>query len=356
MKKIFIKLCNFIPILSLIICINIYVDPANLLFSEKHMSKIASILIKGYNVEGLYDYDERMLQKEIIKRLEDPLDTIVLGSSRTMQISKKYFPNLKFFNNSVSGATIEDFIAIVQLYKSKKMLPSTIIIGIDPWLFNRNNDQTRWKSLRKEYIQGLNTISYDKRNSFIEKIEINYEKYIEFLSPSYFQYSVSMIVKNHEKNQYCVTSASVSDRPIKLSDGSINYSAEYRLTDLEVVKQKALSEVEEEIYSLENFDEIDSDLFYQFDLLIRYLKEEEVDIYFFLAPYHEMSYEYMIGNSNYKLVKEVQSFIHDYGDEKGLSVLGSYNPMDIPCQMGEFYDAMHAKPNCIQKILMSNGE
>ena len=104
---------------------------------------IADILLSGHNVANIGNYDERLLQKDIIQNDQRQIDIIVLGSSRSMQINSQtindIFQDQIFFNHAVSGASVEDYIAILDLYLEKNALPSTIIIGVDPWILNSNN-------------------------------------------------------------------------------------------------------------------------------------------------------------------------------------------------------------------------
>lgn len=73
----------------------------------------------------------------------------------------------KTLNLSVSGATIEDQIAITEM-ALEKFNPRTIYLAADPWLFNAVNGQKRWRSIKSEYFKTLlNIDSGTKKKSFI---------------------------------------------------------------------------------------------------------------------------------------------------------------------------------------------
>lgn len=184
----FIKKTTAFSIIILIILISInYFGDAAKLFNIGYEKKIASIISEGNYVTNISNYDERILQKEIINNTNKRPDILIIGSSRIMLINNTYFPNQRIINNSVSGAGIEDIIAIYQMYKTKDLLPNRIIIGIDPWLFNENNEQKRWLSLKDEYNAFFNKPpSVNLKN----KIELK-----ELLSFSYFQNSIKNIPK-----------------------------------------------------------------------------------------------------------------------------------------------------------------
>jgi hypothetical protein len=78
-----------------------------------------------------------------------------------MQIVRPGFAgdaNTTFFNHGVSGATIEDDIAILELYLENGPAPRTIIIDVDPWILNANNRQMSWMTLKGEYENGTRRI------------------------------------------------------------------------------------------------------------------------------------------------------------------------------------------------------
>ena len=73
-----------------------------------------------------------------------------------MSISKDFFNN-QLLNLSVSGASIEDQIAITEM-AIEKFQPQTIILGADPWLFNETQFKPysdRWKTISDEYYNRL---------------------------------------------------------------------------------------------------------------------------------------------------------------------------------------------------------
>jgi hypothetical protein len=82
--------------------------------------------------------------------------------------------NKKTLNLSVSGATIEDQIAIAEM-ALEKFYPKTIYLSADPWIFNLNANQRRWKSLKKDYYKALlNINAWKKEKENFEKKKLIY--------------------------------------------------------------------------------------------------------------------------------------------------------------------------------------
>jgi predicted glycosyltransferase involved in capsule biosynthesis len=138
MKQFILKIIIIaFPIIVLLLLTNYFGDAARL-FDNDYEKQMAKIIINGQYVTNVENYDERLFQKELIISEEIYPNFVIVGSSRTMLINSDLFLSSSFLNNSVSGASIEDIISIYQLYKVNNKLPKKILLGVDPWLFNRN--------------------------------------------------------------------------------------------------------------------------------------------------------------------------------------------------------------------------
>ena len=100
--------------------------------------------------------DERQFIKNRIIYENLKPKVLVIGSSRIMQISNDNF-NKQILNLGVSGASVEDHIAITLMALEKFNL-DTILLGADPWLFNDFANQERWKSIAEEYQISLKNL------------------------------------------------------------------------------------------------------------------------------------------------------------------------------------------------------
>ncbi|MBL0209054.1 MAG: hypothetical protein IPP84_14250 [Propionivibrio sp.] len=91
---------------------------------------------------------------------------LVIGSSRSMQIGADVM-QASVLNLSVSGASIEDYVAILDL--ARNLPAKTIILGVDPWVFNTNSGQSGWKSLAIEYFQGFDRLTKGRQNASLSQ-------------------------------------------------------------------------------------------------------------------------------------------------------------------------------------------
>ncbi len=350
------KLINLLPILLFVVGLNYYEDPAKL-FRHSYEQGIADLLLSGKNVEGITNYDERILQKYIIKELTAPKDIIVLGSSRSMLISSALFPAYTFLNNSVSGGGIQDYIAMSELYYEGGIPPRTVLICLDPWVLNRYNNQDRWQTLATEYQNGVKRIGNQPEELVLNALPL--KKYLELFSPAYFQSSLRQYLKNINDPSslgYYATEDMYGDDVIKRSDGSLAYQLEFRSASSREVLDKAINYVSKDpVYSLGKFEQLDADYVTATRDLVEYLTQHGVQVVLYLPPYHPYVYEQLINSDKYEIILDAQEEFIQIATENKSIVVGSYDPADIPCSMDEFYDGMHPQETCIKRIFLESG-
>ena len=127
-----------------------------------------------------------------INSLKKSPDLAVIGSSRSLLINSDHFPGQYLINSSVNGASVQDHIALYQMYKSAGILPKKVIPVRGPWIFNRNNKQDRWQRLSYEFKRFFNPREPHPKPGFWESFSLEYyrSKLEALLSPSYFQHSL----------------------------------------------------------------------------------------------------------------------------------------------------------------------
>lgn len=350
--KFSIKLLFFIPLFLVLITVNYFVDPANIFKSDKFYVQLSNILLSGENIANLSNYDERLLKKYYINGLDQNKDVVVLGSSRAMHINSEFFTTTSFFNASVSSATIEDDIAIYWTMRKKGFIPKIVILGMDPWVFNKFNGVDSYKTLSSEYGEAASHIKINEKKS--DKLVSS--KYYELLSFSYFQSSIKYLLNNvrqsNKISDFYPTSEKMSDVIIRMNDGSISYDLKYRNRTIEEVRVIA-HDFSLKPSMLTNFMRLDPVLISKFEKFIRLLKSDNVTPVIYLAPYHPDAYNLMTTSDQYHII-EVQKYFTEYAKMNGISIVGSYDPKDLGVEEGGFYDAMHEKPESIKKYFFKN--
>lgn len=344
----FIKrgLIFIIPLVLIIILTNYFVDPANL-FSSEFEEELADILINDQNAAGVYNYDERIFQREYIERMENKNETAVLGSSRSLQIRDEMIDSDGFFNHGVSGAVLEDYIAITEIYRENDKLPDKIILGINPWIFNRYNVEERWRSV-EEYYYSFFDSDYQLDESLMER-QFG-RNFMQLFSATYFQASFEALIKGQAFKDIEATEEESLDVPTKLSDGSLVYQRPRKNISPEDAEIEAQNYIRNGVYSLENFSELDSDYLNQFEQLIEFYQQEGVELVFYLAPYHPLVFDYLDDNEKYHIIYQVEEYIREFAAKNKIEVVGDYSPYELNLDQGDFHDGMHPKENVMEEI------
>ena len=349
LKKFLLKLAYLIPIVIIMVLVNLKADPANV-FGPAHYEKdLARYLADGRNVENVSNYNERLMQKFYVETIKRKPDVLVIGSSRAMQISSDLFPGKQFFNASVSNAVVQDYVTIYEIYRKHGYTPSTLILGLDPWVLNSNHGITRWKELEDDYLDAMDRIS-GKKHFRLFKRSLIAQKYLMLLNPKYFQRSLRVIFQPEEKMKHKVTptDAVEGEFPIKMSDGSYVYERAFREQTIDEVRASAVR-IEEET-RLSGFTSLDKSSQNIFESFIDSVQKDNVEIIFFLTPYHPAYYERILKNQNLKIILDVETYFRTLASEKNIKIIGSYDPSICGLIELDFYDRAHPKREAIDKI------
>ncbi len=321
---------------------NFYIDSNGIFAKKDFTEKAAGEIVSGHYVAGMENYDERIFEEQLILQSKTKYKSIVLGSSRSMTIRKKIFldDNITFFNHAVPGGTIEDYIALTGIYKQMRgYLPNEIIIGIDPWLFNKNNQRNDWKKLLDYY-------NFLRKEMSLEEIKLmdasSAKKWKQLINYEYTMSNVKSYIKSlmmGGKHYYIVDNTDIDDFIVDI-DGSLHYPLKVKNMDEKTIKQKALFFLEDgNVYGLSEFNEFSNTVL--FEKFIDYLENNKVNVVFFLHPYNPITYSSLKENPKYANIQNTEKYIRNLADKKNICVLGSFNPSLGGFSNKEFFDGMH---------------
>lgn len=326
---------------------NYKIDSLGLVNSNDYLDKAAKDLASGNMIAGLKNFDERIFRKKVIENIKDNIEWVAIGSSRSMMLRKRTFlkPSETFYNYSVSGASLEDFIALISIHiDNQHKLPKNIILGIDPWIFNKNNEQNRYLSFVADYNKLISKIDADK-------IVNEKPKYIKKLfSIEYFIENIKFVknnISNNLKGYYIVDTINI-DASIRELDGSLQYPYKSRNPNFKDVKNAAISYTKGNVYSLNNFTKLDNiELFKSF---ILYLKDNGVNVILYLPPYNPISYDLLSDNKKYVMINEAEKYLFAFSKKYDIKIIGSYNPHKYNFSYKDFFDGMHGLDNTYNVI------
>ena len=341
---------TFLSLIMVVVTVNFFVDPANIFGNNDYEKTIAMLLVEGKNAANISNYDDRIVQKIYINNIQMPPEVLVLGSSRSLTICSQEFPGRSLFNHSVSGASIEDFLAIYELYWERGFVPKIVIIGADPWLLNKNNAQKRWESLEEYYLSmaaRLHLKSGLPANASANSSLLQ-NKIAQLINFKYFMKSIDCL--RYDRHIY-PTVEREADVSIKLADGSFSYDkASREQSPVQTIQAATEYAWTNPVYSLGAFKELDPDIQETLERFIDLLKKSGVDVILFLVPYHPGAYKILMQREEYgNILPAAEAYFRDLAQRKGLRLVGSYNPHGW-CAPEEFYDGMHPRKTCVARL------
>lgn len=337
----------FFCLLCMVAFFNYRMDPGNIFGNNRLIEDCGNWLLAGHDVAIMENFDERLLQKYLIEHDSESYDVLVFGSSRSMGIGQDLFPGFTMKNYSVSGASLEDDIALYFLYERLHGKPRKIVICADAWLLNQHNGQTRWKSIAEEYSYGI-----EKMTGTALRIEgIGFDKYFQLISWPYFRESINKAKKFLGDSGYRLADER-GEVPLNAGiicpDGSHIPSAKEQAKDAEPEARKYIAG---NVYSLERYDALDEDLRTKLQEFLSYLNGEGVIVELFLTPYHPLVYTYFARTEKYMRVLEAEEYFRKLAIDKRFSIVGSYDPKQCGLSSVDFTDGMHLRRESVYRIL-----
>lgn len=344
---------TFISIFSLILLISLFnykVDSSGLFGNANYLLQAAKALTNGKIISGLDNSDQRSLQESIIKNLQVKNDVILIGSSKSMMLRKRFFlkEEVNFFNHAAYGGSMEDYISIIAAYEDlHNYIPKTVIIGVDTWTFNKYNGQIRWKTLEKYYNLGLGKI-YNKKIKSTRSI--NTMKWKQLINYDYTLLNIKSFIalfKSNGKAFEVIDNINI-DKSIREPDGSIHYpyGRRYRKDSATEIEAKAYTKGS--VYALGNYKKLDN--IKLFEDFIDYLQAKGTKVVFFLTPYHPISYDILIKDEKYKYINIVEKYLKKLSTLKNIKLTGSYNPHKYNFKNKDFFDGMHGHEGVAKEI------
>lgn len=305
------------------------------------------------------NWDERKVKGKHIALIDRP-DIFVAGSSRGVFVQSRMFrPELKLFNAGVSGATIEDAIVFWQMLKEQKKTPRAFLLLIDPWVFNKNSGQTRWRTHADVYTRFFqNAPERSALETAWEKIQGLKDDFHELLSWKQLQASVKYFASGETSVQQLGFLTTEDRRPAHQTgyrwDGSSFYT-------VEAVKPKPLDEIRKialqyasdgAVYNLGAW-EFDPASVRNFELLIRDVLAHGTRLMVVIPPYQPVAYQTIRQRPGYSHIFDefraslAQSMSH-YPSAQSCDAM---DPSTIGCTDTEFMDGMHSLEPCVSKLL-----
>ena len=346
-----LRLLLLVPLALLVLWVNYFVDQTGLFRGGKYELELAGILMQGDPVSNFDQMDERQVLKLYIKSMPQSYDTLVIGSSRGLQITADIAGERgSFYNAGMSGEDFYDIMGTVSLLDKYDRLPKNLILVLDPWILNDNEESYSKRSdanLANEFL--TNTLGFD------EPYEDNAKnQYTDALFDlDYFQKNVSYYFEDHSnESQPARVTGDVyeQDTPTKMPDGTLLYEKEYR--------EWTQADVDWEAQTIANipfpfgcydYPQLNEKRCAEFTALVAFLQQKGVSLTFVLSPFHPIVYASAIKYEERAGIGLSETFFKGIAQKNDIPFYGSYDPAKAGCTSADFYDGLHIKRGSISK-------
>ena len=306
-------------------------------FKNSTEARLAKLLVNNNAVYSTKMDERKFIKNRIIHENLKP-KVLVIGSSRIMQISNDNF-NKQILNLGVSGASVEDHIAIT-LMALEKFNVDTILLGADPWLFDYFTNSLAWKSISEEYKNSLKSIQFKSKDyNIIEnkndrEIYFFHERFLEKLYGFMNIRKLDLELKGSQINNLT--------KDVILRDGKRLYASK------KIEEKIKASVIEYSMYQYKFSDEY-YEIYKSFIEHLTNVHNKEVVLV--LPPYYLPSYKLTTQEKPFYL--DLESKFKELSKATNIKIIGSYDASSVPCDDNEFYDEMHPKDSCMKKITNS---
>lgn len=343
-----------LPLLLFVVWVNYFVDQTGLFRGDKYELELAQILLGGEAVSNFEMMDERQVLELYIKNMPCAYDTMVLGSSRGLQITAEAAGEAgSFYNAGMTGEDFYDLIGTIALLDKYDRLPKNMVLVPDPWVLCDNVDSKDWRS------------DPNLANSFLAQtlgFELEYQPQDQtvytkaLLDLDYFQKNIDYYFEDHsgvDRPDRVQGDVYRQSTETKMPDGTLLYTQAYRERTVEEVDMEAavMAHGEGLPFGFYDFKEPDKDRCAYIEAVIDYLQAKGVKLTIMLSPFHPYFYDRLAAEENGAPgVALTDEYFRQLGREKQIPVYGSYDPRRVNCTNEDFYDALHVKRESLSKF------
>ena len=338
-----------LPLLALLMSVNYYADPANVLRGG-YEQQVAQILASGQNATNLRNMDDRGFIQSYVEQATQKPETLVLGPSRGMQITKEITGDDTTFNAGVTGADIRDCISVYRLFEQKFGAPQRVILTLDPWMLCEENLDGR--AMLEGYLDFCKQHGFESygQNKIMPFSASQIEKASQIISIPYFQASLEYLKKGlHRSRDAVPTQAHYTETDMRRADGSYCYNAPYR--DVAAAQLRANDYIISKPLNIRSFTGVTPHLLEQLTAFIKEMQAAGVKVALLIPPFQNEYYAHMVQQTdNYVDLLATEQTIQALAKECKVKLFGAYNPEACGLESTDFYDGFHCTDTAMARF------
>jgi hypothetical protein len=317
------------------------------MYATNGMVPAAEAFAKGENY-AVFDLNLniRRLKEETIARLPKTPDVVILGASQWQEAHSNLLPNYEFYNAHVHRDYWEDLLGVTEILVSHNRLPKKMIISIRDLQFTP-------LEARKDFLWEPGIPYY---RAMADRLGIEKESYVASLPYNRIRalFSLSMLFDNFtrwynaDERPHASSEKHFESLDTLLPDGSIVWSAKHlRIFTQERARNEAISLADARVNAP---PQIDAKGVAAFEKLLDFLKAQGVSVYLINPPFNPIYYDRVQGTPYAEGLAKVEALMQRLSTERGLPLLGGFNPHKVGCESSMYIDAEHSNAKCLKKM------
>lgn len=330
-------------LLACVALFNFLVDSHGAFGRGHGLGKAAQYLINNTMVAGEFGrFEERELQRLVIRDYHRRRDVIVIGSSRSFLMRKRFIKEEKdFFNHSVTAAGIPDYITTIGMYYERGLLPRTVMLSVDPWVFNDKSGMGEWWHPLSRYYDLVVGQIYGKT---IRTANADPSLLLQLINLEYTTINFNHLRKGSKLVPVTTTHI---DGFVREPDGSLHLPYSMRLAKAD----KRISSPADVIplRFLHTFDHISHVRL--FEGFIHYLKNKGVEVVLVLLPINPHLYEHLTKSPEGRVALSVEAYLRRVAVKHKIGLIGSYDPRSYGLTGKDFFDNVHGHETVAKKVM-----
>ncbi len=327
----------------LLIGVNVLVDSANILRSDEITNDIMYLLSNDNNVIVPNNYNDRDLAFKTVTQNDSSVDTVVLGSSRGIQISSDMLSlsDDDMINSCVTGAVLGDVVSLWQSYLDSGNLPKRVILVTDIWFFDQRKDDDRYLLAYGE--------SYQKFLSNNVQAEIavpqinSLDSYSPLYTLAYFQQNIKSFFDGSYLTNKVISTQNYAEpeRAVIHPDGSYSYPINYTEAPQSEKDERVrigLPTISSEVGGYEQLYDVNVLIF---EALLKSMEQNGVEVVLYLSPYHpDLVSEFESNDLTFQMFFETEQYLLSL-EQNGIQLIGSYDHKKCGVSREHFLDPLH---------------
>jgi hypothetical protein len=331
-----------VAILGGIAYLNYQLNPLS--YSSAAQTEAAAVLASGRNVAvSDANIDWRELRREQIKQMKEAPDVLIFGGSRWQEATSAVAPNKRVYNAFVSNDHFEDMMAITELLYTTHRLPKTLILSVrfSTFEYLDRRDAWWWKSFGPEYRSMAQRLGVPA-HSWLDTVQFG--KYSHLLAAD----AILAKIQKYRANPVAWQATDALSNPtmdIVGSDGALRFSDQRLKMQSPAYAEKDALEMAAKHRTTRL--KIDETMLVQLEALLKFLKQQGVQVAIVQTPFHPAYYNAIKGTPYYDDVMKIESETKRIAERVGVVVAGGFDAVAQGCGANEYRDFNHSSVNCL---------